>query len=288
MNMASGLSQWKKTWIFLAVVLCAAWFVAAMPRPLVAQDEKGAAAAEKAGVKLFYGEDWVFSPPLRRVEAVLAEGAIGDILYVKAKECHNGSHSPFAKKKETCGGGSLMHLCIHPIGWVLHLLGQEGANKVVEVTGLCNNGGADNYVHKDNTGEDFGLGVMKFANGRRAFVEGNYITVGGMDDKVEIYGAEGVIKVDLTHSSNVEVYSRPGYSYWIEKADNAVGWTRPAVDEFHGLGYVDELRYAVDCVRNDVQPKYGCSGLLGLACVEIIKAMYESSETGKTLRGQWG
>ncbi len=260
-------------------------------KPLATEIEHGREmldAVRKAGVKLFYGEDWVFSPSLRRVEAVLAEGAVGEVLYVKAKECHNGTHSPFAKNKQTCGGGSLMHLGIHPVGWVLHLLGQSGRNKVTEVTGFCNGGAADNFVHKDNTGEDFGLGVMKFAGGQRAFIEGNYITVGGMDDRVEIYGTQGVIKVDLTQGSNVDVYSRPGYSYWIEKADNAVGWTKPAVDEFYNLGYVDELHYAVECVRNDVQPMYGCSGQLGLACVEIIKAMYGSSERGETVRGTWG
>ena len=71
---------------------------------------------------------------------------------------------------------------------------------------------------------------------------------------------EFVIKVDLTFGSNVDVYSRPGYSYAIEKTDNTLGWTKPAVDEFYNLGYVDELAYAVDCVRNDVEPRYSCGG----------------------------
>jgi predicted dehydrogenase len=240
------------------------------------------------GVKLFYAEDWVFTPALRRVEQVISEGGIGKIFYVKAKECHNGTHSPFAKKKETCGGGCLIHLAVHPVGWVLHLLGDGGRNKVVEVTGQVNGGLQDNYVHKENGGEDFSLGVMKFADGQRAFVEGNYITLGGMEDQVEIYGSAGLIKTDLTLSSNVEVYSRPGYSYAVEKADNTVGWTRPAVDEFYNLGYVDELAYAVDCVRTGQDPKYGCSGALGKACIGIIEAMYKSSMAGKTIRGEWG
>jgi predicted dehydrogenase len=246
------------------------------------------AACRKAGVKLFYGEDWCFAPPLKRMIEVIGEGGVGKVLYVKAKECHNGTHSPFAKKKETCGGGCLIHLAIHPIGWVLHLLGQSGKNKVVEVFGKCNDGLQDNYVHKENGGEDFALGVMKFANGEHAFVEGNYITVGGMDDKVEVYGSEGNIKADLTFGSCLSVYSRPGYKYAIEKTDNTLGWTKPAVDEFLNLGYVDELGYAVDCVRRDQDPMYGCSGALGLACVEIITAMYQSNETGKVVRGSWG
>jgi len=242
---------------------------------------------KKEGVKLFYGEDWCFAPALLRVTEIVNEGAIGEVLYVKAKETHNGSHSPFAKKNEFCGGGTLIHLAIHPIGWILQFLGNEGENKVAEVIGKTNGGLADNYVHTKNEGEDWAVGIMKFANGQHAFVEGNYITVGGMDDKVEIYGSEGVIKVDLTLSSNVSVYSRSGYSYCIEKTDNTLGWTKPAVDEFYNLGYVKELAYAVECVLNDTEPVYGASGRLGVTCMEVIGAMYRSSEEGKTITGPW-
>jgi predicted dehydrogenase len=245
-------------------------------------------ACAKAGVKLFYGEDWVFAPALRRTEDIIREGALGRLLYVKAKECHNGTHSPYAKAKQSCGGGCLIHLAIHPLGWILYLLGDGGKNKVVEVFGKCNGGLRDNYVHKDNGGEDFALGILKFANGEHALIEGNYITVGGMDDKVEIYGSEGNLKADLTFGSCLNVYSRPGYAYALEKTDNTLGWTKPAVDEFLNLGYVDELAYAVDCVRQNRDPVYGCSGALGLACIEIVSALYDSNTAGAVVRGSWG
>ena len=242
----------------------------------------------KKGVKLLYAEDWTFAPAMRRASEVVSEGGIGEPLYVKAKECHNGTHSPFAQKKETCGGGSLIHLAIHPVGWILQFLGQGGKNKVVEVFSMCTGGGESNFIHKKNTGEDFGMGMMKFENGQRAFVEGNYITVGGMNDIVEIYGTTGNVKVDLTFGSPLTVYSRNGYSYAIEKADTTVGWTRPAVDEFFNLGYVQELAYAVDCVAGGSEIMYGCSPELGLACVEIIAAMYESNLKGAVVKGLWG
>ncbi len=246
------------------------------------------ALCREHGVKLFYGEDWCFSPSLCRALEIIAEGGIGKPLYIKAKECHNGTHSPFAKAKDTCGGGSLIHLGIHPVGWALHLLGREGANPVVEVIGKCNLGKKDNFVHKDNGGEDFGIGLMKFAEGEFALVEGNYITVGGMDDKIEIYGTEGVLKADLTFGSNLSVYSRPGYGYCIEKTDTTSGWTRPAVDEFFNLGYVDELAYAVNCVLSDREPEYHAGADLGVACIELIDAMYRSSATGAAVCGRWG
>jgi predicted dehydrogenase len=253
----------------------------------VADAREALEVCRAAGVKLFYAEDWVFAPALRKAIAVVREGAVGEVLFVKAKEVHNGTHSPFAKNARTCGGGSLIHLGIHPVGWAMHFLGREGRNPVVEVVGRTNGGGEGNYVHKDNTGEDWGLGIMKFAEGQHALVEGNYITVGGMDDKIEIYGTEGRLDVDLTFGSPLAVYSRPGYSYAVEKADNTLGWTRPAVDEFFNLGYVEELRYCVDCVLKDEPPVWGVSAANGLACIEVIDAMYRSNAEGRTIQGRW-
>jgi predicted dehydrogenase len=253
----------------------------------VASAREMVAAAKKAGTKLFYAEDWVYAPALRKTIEYINEGGIGRVLYVKAKECHNGTHSPFAKNKKTCGGGCLIHLAIHPVGWILHLVGESGKNKVTELSAMTNGGGDDNYVHKTNTGEDFSMGMMKFANGIHAFVEGNYITVGGMDDKVEIYGSEGRISVDMTMGSPLTLYSRPGVSYTLEKTDNTLGWSKPAVDEFYNLGYVHELAAFVECVRTGSDPLWGCSAEAGLACTEIIAAMYQSAAEKKTITGRW-
>lgn len=258
-------------------------------KPLATTVEDGRDMIEvckKNSTRLFYAEDWCFSPALNRVDKLIEEGGIGKILYVKAKEVHNGSHSPFAKNKESCGGGCFIHLGVHPIGYILYLLG-KGKNPVVEATGKMNGGGELNFVHKDNGGEDFGMGMMRFGNGEFAFVEGNYITVGGMDDRVEIYGTEGLVKVDITLGSSIDCYSRPGISYSIEKTDHNLGWTKPAVDEFYNLGYVQELEYFVNCVRNNEGPFYGVDGQAGLACLEIVKAFYESNEKGVTVRGSW-
>lgn len=253
----------------------------------VANAREMIAAANAAGVKLLYAEDWVYAPALMKTIQLVREGGIGKVHYVKAREVHNGSHSPFAKNKKTCGGGCLIHLAIHPIGWVLHLLADEGRNKVVEVAAMTNGGAEENYVHKANGGEDFSMGMMKFADGTHAFVEGNYITVGGMRDNVEIYGSEGNLCVDMTMGSPIQLYSRPGVSYTIEKTDNTVGWSRPAVDEFYNLGYVHELAAFVEHVRTGADVLWGCKPEAGLACIEIIDAMYKSASEKKTVTGRW-
>ena len=119
------------------------------------------AACEKNDVKLMYAEDWCFSPALRRAEEIINEGGIGKVCYIKAKEVHNGTHSPYAKDKEMCGGGSFMHLGIHPIGWLLYLLG-KGENPVVEVTGKMTGGLAENFVHNENIAPGLSLDWLRF------------------------------------------------------------------------------------------------------------------------------
>jgi predicted dehydrogenase len=252
-------------------------------KPLATKIEDARAmvdAAKKAGVKLMYAEDWVFAPALVRTKSLIGEGAIGDVLYIKAREAHPGSHSIYAQSKEYCGGGAMIHLAIHPIGFVRWLKEKE----VVEVLGKTSAGASGNLVHKNYGGEDWAMGILTFEDGTFAEVEGNYITLGGLDDRVEIYGREGNIKVDLSQGSPLSVYSRVGFSYAVEKADTTKGWTRPAVDEEAALGYVDEIAYFVECVREDKEVKWGVRGEDGEAALEIALAVYESQKTRKAVK----
>lgn len=237
-------------------------------------------ACAKNNVKLMYAEDWIFAPALQRAKAICHEGAIGEVLYLKAKETHSGSHSKYAQTIEFCGGGSMIHLGIHPVGFVRYFKGME----VVEVMGKTSGGGKDNLKHLSMEGEDWAVGVLTFEDGTFALVEGNYITMGGLDDIVEIYGTKGVMKINLSQCSPISVYSSDGYSYAIEKADTTKGWTRPAVDEELSLGYPDEISHFIDCIRNDQEPMWGVRGEDGKAALKIVMAIYESAKEGKIKR----
>jgi len=237
-------------------------------------------ACRRAGVRLFYAEDWFFAPALRRARQIVDEGGIGRPLYVRAKETHNGSHSIYAQRAEYCGGGAMIHLGAHPLAWVMGFAGQQ----VAEVRAAATGGQKMNLIHHDYTGEDWGVALLEFVGGLRAVVEGNYVTVGGMDDVVEVYGSDGVIKVDMTFGSPLQVYSRKGFGYAIEKADFTHGWTRPAVDEFESLGYVGEIAEFVDCVRADRDPPPGLRGEDGLAVLQVIFAIYESARSGQAVK----
>jgi len=245
----------------------------------LADGEKVVEAHKKSGRMFFYAEDWIFAPALIRAGQIVDKGGIGKPLYWKGKEAHNGSHSPFAQKLKFCGGGSLIHLGIHPIGYFYHKLGLPE-----RVTAVCTGGMEKNLVHKGLEGEDLAIGIMSYADGVQAVVEGNYVTRGGMHDVIEIYGAEGRLEVDLTFGSPLSVYSVRGIDYAIEKTDFTQGWTKPAVNEFQSLGYLDELRHFVECVNGRSEQAHGTRAEDGFAVLRIIEAMYRSHQSGSAVR----
>ena len=236
-------------------------------------------AYTKSGMRFFYAEDWLFVPALQRMETIIKSGGIGDMFFLKGKEVHNGSHSPFAKKIAYCGGGSIIHLGVHPIGYFHYLLGMPS-----HVTGCCSPGGEKNFIQKDFEGEDWGLGILHFPGGVKALIEGNYITTGGMEDVVEVYGSEGRVRVDVTFGSPLSVFSKKGIDYAVEKAEFTHGWTRPAIDENESLGYRGELAHFLACMKDGRQQMHGTDAGAGFNTFRIIDAVYRSHREGATVR----
>ena len=235
-------------------------------------------AQVKSGRRFFYAEDWIFAPALQRMETIIKNGGIGNLFYLKGKEVHNGSHSPYAKTIKFCGGGCVIHLGVHPIGYFHHLLGMPS-----KVTGFCSPGGEGNFIHKDFEGEDWGLGVLQFPNGAKALIEGNYITSGGMEDSVEVYGSEGRIRAEITFGGPLSVFSKQGIDYAVEKAEFTHGWTFPAVDENESLGYRNELGHFLSCLRDGREQMHGTDAQSGFNTFRIIDALYRSHREGKTI-----
>ena len=232
----------------------------------------------KTGMRFFYAEDWIFVPALQRMETILKSGGIGNLFFLKGKEVHNGSHSPYAKTIKFCGGGSLIHLGVHPIGYFHHLLGMPS-----KVTGFCTPGGEGNFIHKDFEGEDWSFGLLHYPNGEKAIIEGNYITAGGMEDVVELYGSEGRARADITFGSPLSVFSTKGIDYAVEKAEFTHGWTHPAINENDSLGYQNELSHFLSCLKDGCEQMHGTDAQSGFNTFRIIDALYRSHRDGKTI-----
>ena len=237
-------------------------------------------AAEAAGKKLYYAEDWLFAPALNRALEVIDEGAIGKPMFVRARECHNGSHSPFAQTIKFCGGGSMVHLGVHPVCFMLALKN----NRWTEVVAMTSGGGENNLRHKTMEGEDWGAALMRFEDGTTALLEANYVSEGGMEDVIDFYGDQGCLHVDLTFSSALNLFSIPGAKYTVEKADITTGWSKPAVDEKFNLGYVNEIRHFMESARDNKDAKVGLRGIDGYEAIRVINLIYKSAREGVAVK----
>lgn len=232
--------------------------------------------ADRLGLHIYYAEDWLFAPAFRKALSIMESGQLGKPLYIRARECHSGSHSPFAQSIKYCGGGCMVHLGIHPVGFMLSLKN----NCWSELMAMTSGGGESNLVHKTMEGEDFAGAFLKFDDGTYATLEANYTTIGGMEDVLDIYCEQGCIHVDLSFSGPVRVFSIPGLDYTVEKAEITTGWSTPAVDEKYSLGYCGEINHFVDSALNNEDAKVGLRGKDGYEALKVINLIYRSAREG--------
>ncbi|RKY03761.1 gfo/Idh/MocA family oxidoreductase [Candidatus Poribacteria bacterium] len=233
-------------------------------------------ACRKAGVKLMYAEELCFAPKYVRLKQLMDEGAFGKVYHIKQSEKHDGPHSPWFWDVELSGGGVTMDMGCHAIQFFRWMLG--GNPKPLSVYAEM-----DTYVHKDKTrGDDNSLVIINFETDWgvvTCLAEESWAKKGGMDDKAEVYGSDGVAYADLLRGISIVTYSEKGYSYAVEKASRTVGWSFTIYEEAWNYGFPQEMEHFVDCVLNDKEPLV--TGEDGRAVLEIIFAAYQSAGTGQ-------
>ncbi|MEO6220699.1 MAG: Gfo/Idh/MocA family oxidoreductase [Ginsengibacter sp.] len=232
------------------------------------------AACKKAGVKLMYAEELCFAPKYERVRQLVNEGAIGEIYMLKQAEKHSGPHSDWFYDINLAGGGVLMDMGCHAVGWFRWMLRNARAISVYATMSTV--------LHKERTkAEDNSVVIIEFENGVIAIAENSWAKHGGMDDKSEVYGTGGVIYADLFMGNAAISYSKSGYGYAMEKADTTVGWSFTVFEEAFNQGYPHELKHFIECVQQNKEPLV--TGEDGRAVLEIIYAAYASAAEGKKI-----
>jgi myo-inositol 2-dehydrogenase/D-chiro-inositol 1-dehydrogenase len=230
------------------------------------------AVCKKQNVKLMYAETICFSPKYGRAKQLADEKAIGRLYMVKQAEKHSGPHSDWFYDINRSGGGAIMDMGCHGIEWARWMYGKP---KVKSVVAHC-----QRVFHTQRTqGEDNSVMILEFESGQIAVIENSWAKPGGMDDRVELYGSEGVIHCDLLRGSSMETYSAKGYGYAVEKAGETKGWTFTVFEESYIYGFPHEMRHFIRCVLNDETPME--TGEDGRATLEIIYAAYESAGSGR-------
>jgi myo-inositol 2-dehydrogenase/D-chiro-inositol 1-dehydrogenase len=230
------------------------------------------AVCKANNVKLMYAEELCFAPKYERARQLVKDGAVGDIFMLKQGEKHSGPHSDWFYDINLAGGGVIMDMGCHALGWFRWMLDHAKVTSVYATMSTV--------FHKGRTkGEDNSVIIVEFENGVTAVAENSWAKHGGMDDRCEIYGTGGVIYADLFMGNAAVTYSREGYGYAMEKADTSKGWSFTIFEEAFNQGYPHELKHFIDCVRNDKTPLV--TGEDGRAVLEMIYAAYASAGQGK-------
>jgi predicted dehydrogenase len=233
------------------------------------------AACEAAGVQLFYAEPLCFAPKYLRARELAQSGALGEIFLIKQSEEHSGPHSPWFWNIKRSGGGALMDMGVHGIVFARWLLGNSVVTHVTASMGT--------FVHGGKTeGEDHAITILNFEGGQMAVIESSWAKGGGVDDRLEIYGTKGHTRADLVFGNALPTWSTEGYADAAEKAGSTKGWSYPGFDDLWNGGYVQEMRYFVECVKRD-EPSW-LNGQVGRSALEVIYAAYRSAGIGATVR----
>jgi len=233
------------------------------------------AACRQANVKLMYAEELCFAPKYVRLKGLLDEGALGKPVLLKQSEKHDGPHADHFWDVERSGGGVTMDMGCHAIQFFRWL---NGGNAIASVYAQMSTS-----VHTKKTkGDDNAILILEFENGVTAVAEESWTKLGGMDDRAEIHGSEGVAYADVLYGNSIRTYSKRGVGYAVEKAGSTVGWSFTIYEEAWNYGFPQELAHFVDCVKNDKPPLV--TGEDGRAVLEVLCAAYQSAGTGHKVR----
>jgi myo-inositol 2-dehydrogenase / D-chiro-inositol 1-dehydrogenase len=233
------------------------------------------AACEKASVLLMYAEELCFAPKYVRAKELVDEGALGRVFMVQQGEQHFGPHSDWFWDVERSGGGVLMDMGCHAVEFCRWIYDKPAVESVTAELGT--------YVHTDRTvGEDHAISTVRFEGNRVGLIETSWAKRGGMDDRAEIIGSEGVAYIDLLRGSAIPTYSEGGYGYAVEKAPDTRGWTFAMFEEIWNYGFPQEMRHFIECIQHSKEPLE--TGADGRAVLEILYAMYRAAGSDGRVR----
>ena len=231
------------------------------------------AAARQAGVRLGVIFQHRWDPPFQRLHRAIEQQAFGQVLLGHVfHRCKNLTGPEFRdawrEDSKTVGGGVMMMQTIHFLDILLWCLGP-----VESVTARV-----DAIVLKRDV-EDTGSAVLRF----RSRVIGSVVSTEAIEteriSRIEIHGTRGT----AVWENSGWVRWEPGLDYVEEPSPD----DEPRLSEadrarlLFGTGHVKQIADFVDRVRRGLPPSV--TGEDGRHATAVVRAMYESSETGRTV-----
>jgi predicted dehydrogenase len=260
-------------------------------KPLASTAAEAAAMVSEArqcGRTLMVCFNYRFREDARWLLGMRDAGRMGDIYYARAGWLRNSGipgMGGWFTTRSMSGGGPLIDLGVHILDLTLWLMGYPRAVSVSGQTfAAFGPRGQKSFASKAATGlggfdvEDLAAGFVRFENGAALQIETSWAshTKPGRDDYfVNLYGTEGGAELYVANYTD-----RDTLSFFSEECGQPV-MMKPAIVN-RAAGHELAVAHFVDCVQN--QRPVESTGEQGLALMQIIEALYESSATGHEVR----
>lgn len=220
--------------------------------------------AKKAGVKLMLGFNRRFDPDFMEAHQSVCDGKIGNVQIVKITSRDPGL-PPIDYIKNS--GGLFMDMAIHDFDMARYIMGKE----VVEVfaKGL-------NVVDKvvGQAGDiDTALTTLIFEDGTYAVIDNSRKAAYGYDQRLEIFGSAGMIRVENNLLSQNILYNETGVHYALPM--------NFFLDRYAG-SYLNEMKLFVDALSNNKEMPVGGSD--ALKATQIAYAAKKSMESDRPVK----
>ncbi|MBC8447861.1 MAG: inositol 2-dehydrogenase [Chloroflexi bacterium] len=193
-------------------------------------------AVDRAGVKLQVGFNRRFDPNFKRVRDLVAEGKIGTPHIVRITS-RDPAPPPIAYVKVS--GGIFLDMTIHDFDMARYLIGDE-------VTEVYAAGGVLVDPEIGQAGDiDTAIVTLRYAGGALGTIDNSRRAVYGYDQRVEVFGSEGMVAVtnDTPDSALVSdstgVHGSLPLFFFVERYTDS---------------YIAEMQAFVECIQQDREP----------------------------------
>lgn len=156
---------------------------------------------EESGVKLMVGFNRRFDSNFRKIQQMVGEGKIGDphILKITSRD-----PAPPPAEYSAVSGGMFLDMTIHDFDMARFVVGSEVEEVFVNASVMV-----DSKIG-DAGDVDTAIISLKFKNGALGVIDNSRKAVYGYDQRVEIFGSKGMIRVDNNAPDNHKYYSEVG------------------------------------------------------------------------------
>ncbi len=252
-------------------------------KPMATSAEEARAmkeAAEKNGKLLMIGFVRRYGNDCRVLKDFIASDYFGDFYYAKATYLRrNGNPGGWFGDKSRSAGGPLIDLGVHVIDLTRYLMGNPKPVSVYGATFQKLLNRPNIKSQKDYTSvsssekdicdvEDLASAMIRYDNGAVLSIEASFsLNIKKDEGKIELFGTKGGAKLD----PELEMYTE------INDYLADVSLDYPTALSFDGL-FANEINHYISCIKDGVSCKSPAED--GIAIMEILDAVYESSRTG--------